>query len=86
MHFLYYRDKFGGDHVLHASCRWKSVMFLFFLFVMLQIMEFVKMEMQVCENGNAIKQVIFRTILVPLYRGKVATIFKLFYVPSGFVP
>lgn len=40
----------------------------------------------VCENGNAIKQVIFRTILVPLYRGKVATIFKLFYVPSGFVP
>ena len=61
---LYHHAKCGGDRVSRAGCRRKSVMF--FLYVCLSrfgIMKFVIME-------TLWSSVIFKTIMVPLHRGR----------------
>ena len=63
---LYHHAKYGGDRGSRAGCRWKSVMFLsFFVFFMSRfgITKFVLTETPWCS-------VIFKTIMVPLHRGK----------------
>jgi len=69
---------YGGDRGSRAGCRRKSVMFLFFLILLVFMSRFGITN--VCDNGNAMSRVIFKTIMVPLHRGMflVVDLFQIF--------
>ena len=78
MNLLYYHVKYAGDRGSRAGCRRKSVMFLSFFFCLFFMSRFGITKVVITDTLRS--SVIFKTIMVPLHRGR----FLVVYLYSNF--